>query len=212
MDLEQLEKLHELKEKGILTQEEFEEKKKELLNGPVISSKTEAPANGNADFSHLGVIKGSFNAFISAFKRWKDVKGRTSRFDYWGATIVSLLITLIIEGIALINETAGGLLSRIYGLIMLVVGIRLVIRRLHDVNRSAWWILFPIALFFKGDKDANRFGPAFATDEKKAIKTLILNLVMPFVTFALALSFAAVRYIADLSDDSETVETKKTIP
>jgi uncharacterized membrane protein YhaH (DUF805 family) len=36
------------------------------------------------------------------------------------------------------------------------------VRRLHDSNRSGWWVLVPIVafvfLFFKGDQSANRFG------------------------------------------------------
>ena len=136
MDLEQLEKLNDLKEKGILTQAEFDKKKKELLNGSVSSSKTEAPANGNADFSHLGVIKGSFSAFLSAFKRCFDFKGRTSRFDYWGALVVLSLISLIIQGITLINLTTGGVLNSLFGLLFIIIFFSLITRRLHDINKS----------------------------------------------------------------------------
>ncbi len=210
MDLEQLEKLNDLKEKGILTQAEFDKKKKELLNGSGSSSKTEAPANGNADFSHLGVIKGSFNAFLSAFKRWKDVKGRTSRFDFWGASIVFTLFSLIISCIPLISLNAGLILNSIYGLLGFIVVLPLAIRRLHDINKSGWWVLCPLVpaifLFFKSDKDANRFGPAFTTDEKKATGAILITLIIYVLLSALQVVIS-LELENTLSDDSETVET-----
>ena len=43
MNLEKLEKLHELKEKGILTDEEFEQEKKKLLNEITMEATAEKP-------------------------------------------------------------------------------------------------------------------------------------------------------------------------
>ncbi|MBO4644332.1 MAG: SHOCT domain-containing protein, partial [Alphaproteobacteria bacterium] len=104
MDLEELEKLHELKEKGILSAEEFEQEKQKILNDTkketVENNNNSSENNDNQsevynDFSHLGVIKGSFEAFISMFKRWNDFKGRTSRFDFWGANLFLILLQIL---------------------------------------------------------------------------------------------------------------------
>lgn len=210
MDLEQLEKLNELKEKGLLSAEEFEKEKQKLLNGSGNSSKTEEPANGIADFSHLGIIKGSFSAFLSAFKRWKDVKGRTSRFDFGGASIVFLLFSLIVSCIPLISLNAGLILNSIYGLLGLIVVLPVAIRRLHDINKSGWWLLCPLVptifILFKGDKDANRFGPAFTTDEKKATGAILISLIIYVLLNALQVVIS-LGLENTLSDDSETVET-----
>ena len=188
MDLEKLEKLNELKEKGILTQEEFEQKKKELLNesGNNKEAKTEALSGGVADFSHLGIIKGSFNAFLSSFKRWNDFKGRTSRFDFWGSWFMFCIFSSGIDVISEFSSPAVKLLN----LPFLYILITMLIRRLHDTNKSGWWILTIFApimyMFFKGDTEANRFGPAFITNEKKATNTL-LSLIAFNIIFALFL-------------------------
>lgn len=168
MDLEKLEKLHELKEKGILSAEEFDQKKAELLNENKSEKKEYTTTNDETDCSHLGIIKGSFYAFVSAFKRWNDFKGRTSRFDYWGASvfvcIASFIITLFIT---LCGVSPDLILIPLYW-----INITLYIRRLHDINMRGWWILTIIVpfivSFFQGDKEENRFGAAPVTDEKKA--------------------------------------------
>jgi uncharacterized membrane protein YhaH (DUF805 family) len=61
-------------------------------------------------------------------------------------------------------------LSTIFSLAIFIPFISVSVRRLHDVNRSGWWLLieltiigllFPILYWFckKGDEGENRFGP-----------------------------------------------------
>lgn len=195
MDLEQLEKLNDLKEKGILTQEEFDEKKKELLNGSNIAEAAKAamPTDGTTDFSHLDLIKGAFNAFISSFKRWNDFKGRTSRFDFFGAmsfinlSWVLLSILLALRGDSYIFITIVLVLT----ILVFCVSLTLSVRRLHDINRSGWWVLTIIVplvfMFFKGDVEVNRFGSAAGTDEKKANGALVLAIFFTIVVNPLLL-------------------------
>lgn len=53
-------------------------------------------------------------------------------------------------------------LSNLYSLAVLVPGIAIGIRRMHDVNKSGWFILIPIynlVLFCtKGDHAHNQYG------------------------------------------------------
>jgi len=42
------------------------------------------------------------------------------------------------------EETGYGLLGTIYGLVVLIPGIAVAIRRMHDVGKSGWFILIPI--------------------------------------------------------------------
>lgn len=199
MNLEQLEKLNDLKEKGILTQEEFDEKKKELLNGSNTAEAVKAamPTDGTADFSRFGVIKGSFNAFVSSFKRWNDFKGRTSRFDFFGAAAFLGLVYAIIQGIGLSATLKGevSVLSLVLSIPVCWIYLTLYIRRLHDTDKSGWWVLTlivpVIVMFFKGDVETNRFGSAAATNEKKANGALVLAIVFAVVVQPLLLGIFA---------------------
>ncbi|EJM70119.1 putative membrane protein [Pseudomonas sp. GM50] len=58
---------------------------------------------------------------------------------------------------------AKGFISNAYSLAMFVPSIAAAIRRMHDTNRSGWWILLPIVniVFLAQDSQPgdNRFGP-----------------------------------------------------
>ena len=156
MDAEELEKSNERKETEILSE-----------NGKITP-------NEHTDCSHFGVIKGSFYAFISAFKRWDDFKGRTSRFDFFGFFLMvpfaGILSSLFCSYFALTTGEAENsyLLMLAYRIVFCWLQLVLIIRRLHDVNKSGWWILTLIVpacvVWFKGDKNANRFDEAPATN------------------------------------------------
>ena len=45
---------------------------------------------------------------------------------------------------------SGGLLSAIFGLAMLIPGIAVAVRRLHDVGKSGWFLLFAFIPFRLG--------------------------------------------------------------
>ena len=78
--------------------------------------------------------------YIESWKRWCDFKGRSSRKEFW----ISHLFDIIIICILLIF---GFLLVYGYVFARLLSFIALSIRRLHDTNRSGWWlfiILLPI--------------------------------------------------------------------
>ena len=104
-------------------------------------------------------------------KRWCSFSGRCRRLRYFLCAILAPTITLIagivllfiIFGILgllgvqtnrLLVEVAVNLLFAIWTLFFLVSGLSFVVRRLHDINLSGWWILLPVviqlfvALFF----------------------------------------------------------------
>lgn len=205
MDLEKLEKLHELKEKGILSEEEFEKEKQKILNDTKketeLNNKNLSGTNDNSsdscnDFSHLGIIKGSFCAFISAFKRWNDFKGRSSRFDFWGANFFIFLLNILFTVSSIVAISKGETGEKISVAIELLstilicwLSLTLNIRRLHDVNKSGWWILTlvvpAIVIFFKGDAETNRFGSVYKTNEKKATIIICLQILLLFLSMLL---------------------------
>jgi uncharacterized membrane protein YhaH (DUF805 family) len=56
---------------------------------------------------------------------------------------------LIAIGIAIIEAVigTGGILGIVFSLAMLVPGIAVTVRRLHDTGRSGWWILISLIPF-----------------------------------------------------------------
>lgn len=99
--------------------------------------------------------------YITGLKKYAVFSGRSRRKEYWMFILFNFIITFII---GLISGIIGAPdFSSIYSLAVLIPSIAIGVRRMHDTNRSGWWILLPIVnLIFavgEGDKAENRFGP-----------------------------------------------------
>jgi len=90
--------------------------------------------------------------YLLVLKKYAVFSGRARRKEYWYFFLFNLLITivlLVIDDMAgtLIAEGGIGLLSSIYGLAVLIPFFAVAVRRLHDTDRSGWWLLiWPIPL------------------------------------------------------------------
>ncbi len=79
------------------------------------------------------------NYYTDVLKKYLVFSGRASRKEYW----MFVLINFIISILAALIETQLHLnfISGIYSLLVLIPSIAVAARRLHDTNRSAWWLL-----------------------------------------------------------------------
>jgi len=98
------------------------------------------------------------------------------RKEYWFFLLFNVIAAAVLSIIDMFtgtyNATTGiGLLSGIYALVMLVPGIAVTIRRLHDTGRSGWWILIALVPIIGGiwllvlmvldsHKEPNQWGPS----------------------------------------------------
>ncbi|MFH1867770.1 MAG: DUF805 domain-containing protein [Candidatus Omnitrophota bacterium] len=107
------------------------------------------------------------NWYLVVLKKYAVFKGRARRKEYWMFALFNLIIAFVlglIEAIIGINSgSKESLLGNIYSLAVLVPTIAVGIRRMHDVNKSGWFLLIPIYNFIlaikEGDEGDNRFGP-----------------------------------------------------
>ena len=81
-------------------------------------------------------------------QKYADFSGRAPRAEFWWyilAVIILSIIAKIIDNILGIQLAgAYGPLYLILALGLLVPNIAVAVRRLHDTNRSGWWILLPV--------------------------------------------------------------------
>lgn len=112
--------------------------------------------------------------------KYATFNGRASRSEYWWwslALVISFVVLGLIDG-ALIapllgferfEPRAGGPLTVLACIAIVVPSIAVTIRRLHDTDRSGWWILVGVVpvvgnlvlLFFyiqAGTEGENQFG------------------------------------------------------
>ena len=105
-------------------------------------------------------------------EKYYNFNDRAPRSEYWwfalfgwGVTIVlSILDNLIFD-----NASGYGMFSTIWGIAILLPSIGVGVRRLHDLDKSGWWLLvslipiigFIILVFWfvrQGTRAENRFG------------------------------------------------------
>lgn len=132
--IKQLEKLKELQKKGALTQDEFETAKQKLLN-----------AEASTTTAYEDSSKGIFDCYFDGLKKYFRLKGRSSRYEYWSFTLVNFCISIFLLIADLLIGTYG-ILSLLYGLFIIIPTLTLSTRRLHDINKSGWYIAALITL------------------------------------------------------------------
>jgi uncharacterized membrane protein YhaH (DUF805 family) len=78
-------------------------------------------------------------AVRSALNQYVGFKGRARRSEYWWFT----LFTLLVEVVALIFDAVAGtsFIAIIVELALLLPSLAVSVRRLHDTDRSGWWLL-----------------------------------------------------------------------
>ncbi|MFM8508429.1 MAG: DUF805 domain-containing protein [Actinomycetota bacterium] len=82
----------------------------------------------------------SFVAAIqSGFRNYARFRGRASRSEFWWFSLFTLIVQLATSG----SEVIGGLVS----LALLLPGLAVHVRRLHDTDRRGWWVLWPALAF-----------------------------------------------------------------
>jgi uncharacterized membrane protein YhaH (DUF805 family) len=107
--------------------------------------------------------------YFDVFKKYADFSGRARRKEYWYWTLFNLII-IILLGIVDDWLFAEGALIGLYSLIVLVPGLAVTVRRLHDTGRSGALLLINfipivgsiILLFYLvGDSEpgTNKYGP-----------------------------------------------------
>ena len=78
--------------------------------------------------------------YLGVLRKYAVFSGRARRTEFWMFVLFNLIITLALATIDGLLGT-GGVLGGLYGLGVLIPGIAVAVRRLHDTDRSGWWYL-----------------------------------------------------------------------
>ncbi len=114
-------------------------------------------------------------AVLTCLAKYATFDGRARRPEYWwfvlfavGAQIVLSMIDGVIWG-AVFGMWGMSPLSWLFGLAVIVPGLAVTVRRLHDIDKSAWWLLIVLVpmvgsivllvfMCLPGTQGRNRFG------------------------------------------------------
>lgn len=118
------------------------------------------------------------NWYLEVLKKYAVFSGRARRKEYWFFVLFNIIVGIILSvidgalGLNIIEQEGAniGWLYSIYSLAVLLPGLAVSIRRLHDTDRSGWWILIAlipiigaivllIFMVLDSQPGSNRFGP-----------------------------------------------------
>ena len=127
------------------------------------------------------------SAYSSMFRKYAQFSGRSRRSEYWYAMFMNYIIMIAFYLIMLVPATkaiinnylstgesiflmVGAIIFFLYYLAILIPSLSMTVRRLHDIGKSAWWLLIgfipyigSIILFIFSVLDSqsgdNKYGP-----------------------------------------------------
>ena len=96
-------------------------------------------------------------AVTSCFSQYATFSGRATRSEYWYFTLFVLIAGLVITFVAGLLTALLGLpvdatqsltflMVNIFHLALFVPSLAVSVRRLHDINRSGWWVLIAFTI------------------------------------------------------------------
>jgi uncharacterized membrane protein YhaH (DUF805 family) len=106
--------------------------------------------------------------YLDALHHYADFKGRIHRMGFWMFQLVNVGFVLLFAAVSVVVELLA-IVTFIYNLAILIPSLAVTVRRLHDTERSAWWMLtllvpvigWALLVFFlaqDGTSDENRYG------------------------------------------------------
>ena len=78
----------------------------------------------------------------TCFQKYIDFSGRASRSEYWWFFLFTFIVRIVTFWIPFIGF--------IIALGLLLPSLSVTVRRLHDTNRTGWWVLLPVGLALGG--------------------------------------------------------------
>ena len=101
--------------------------------------------------------------YIGGLLKYAEFRGRASRAEYWWFILADAMLMVVF----LVLGQASLLI--VFAFVVFVPNLSVTVRRLHDTNRSGWWLLLsavpagPLLLLFfwcqRGHVEENRYGP-----------------------------------------------------
>lgn len=177
--LKNIEKLHQLKNDGIITDEDFEKGKQQILYG-LRKATPAAPSMSGSGGTQTLKDDDWFGWMTLPIKRYAEFNGRSSRKEYWMFQLIYVAMTVamfVIVGMDSNEYGEGGSIGKLTLALFILAFLGLAVpyvavqvRRFHDQDKSGWFALLnlipyigPIVVLvfmaIEGTPGDNQFGP-----------------------------------------------------
>lgn len=114
--------------------------------------------------------------YLAVLKNYVGFTGRAGRPEFWWFTLVNTIAYFVLFAIDMVVGTM--VLAMIYSVAVLIPSWAVAFRRMHDIGKSAWWLLvvlipfvglFVLIYFFvlPSNPEENQFGPVPPSEPTK---------------------------------------------
>lgn len=176
--LRSIEKLHQMKQGGIISEADFETAKQDILQGkPKPKPRVAAPTvftPENYEHPEMPAVNDHAAWFVLPLRRYAVFSGRSGRREFWMFQIVTVVLTCILWT-SLFGEdgttnVGTALVACLASIVFLVPQLALQVRRFHDQDKSGWFALLNLVPYFgpfivllfmliDGTHGENQYGP-----------------------------------------------------
>ncbi|MEU0549197.1 DUF805 domain-containing protein [Micromonospora sp. NPDC005979] len=116
-------------------------------------------------------------AIKSVLSQYVGFAGRARRSEYWWFALFTVLVSIVTSvldsalGLNFVDGSSSGFIGLVVSLALLLPTLAVAVRRLHDTDKTGWWLLIALIpligaivliVFFVQDSTpgGNRFGPS----------------------------------------------------
>jgi D-xylose transport system ATP-binding protein len=111
-----------------------------------------------------------FTWYVAVLRKYATFGGRAGLPEFWWFSLVNFVISLVLTAFVVVSVKLADVLLVIYALATLLPSLAVGVRRLHDINRSGWFLLISLVPFIGGiwllvllalggDAGPNKYGP-----------------------------------------------------
>ena len=111
------------------------------------------------------------NYYLSALQNFGDFNGRARRSEYWYFALFNMLASIVVGMLAAAIEMP--MLYVIFVIAMIVPGIAVTVRRMHDANKSGWFCLIPLYNFILTVTEGTRGDNEYGSDPKEMRNNMV---------------------------------------
>lgn len=105
---------------------------------------------------------------LVVFERYAQFEGRAGRAEFWWFFLATFIVGIVLQLLAGASNLFF-IVAVIWSLALFIPELAVGVRRLHDTNRSGWWLLISLVplvgviilivlLATEGDSGANQYG------------------------------------------------------
>ncbi len=90
-----------------------------------------------------------WDAVKSCFRQYVGFQGRAARSEYWLWMLFNMVVSAVLHGLeGGMAEGVPGPLGSAWNIGTFLPSLAVAVRRLHDTERSGWWLMLPTGALF----------------------------------------------------------------